>query len=477
MGEVRAARCFLACVALAGGVRAWQLVGTTPAWWNDSQDFLDASHAGLFSLERWAGPRTAAAPLVLWLAGGDVSIYVMLQAVIATLCWAALATSVWTVVRGRRARWGAAFAVVAFSCTVPVTMWERSVLSEGLATATLALVVAALVQTARGLTPHRAAALLAAVAAWLATRDTHAVVVLVGAAALGALALAGWWWRGGRGGRRSGDGHGHAAGSASAEAGGLRRVQRLAALACGLAGLGLLATAAAAHGERYAYPLRNVFQVRVLPYPDRVAWFEDHGMPQAELLAGPDAPAPSALPGQAPVVFLADGDPTLRPWLDWVATDGRATFAAWVATHPGYVLTELTRDPERSFNNAGGDRSFYSPGDLRVVPWVTDPFVPSRPLALTVAVGAAAWAVRRRRWRSPLVVAGAVTVALAAPHALVSWHSDGMETARHLLIPVLQLHLAALLMVFGATTAASAGPSEGSEPGTAAVPATVDGHE
>jgi hypothetical protein len=42
------------------------------------------------------------------------------------------------------------------------------------------------------------------------------------------------------------------------------------------------------------------------------------------------------------------------------------------------------------------------------------------------------------------VLAGVAAVALAVPHALVSWHSDGTETARHLVVPVLQLHLGAL---------------------------------
>jgi hypothetical protein len=42
---------------------------------------------------------------------------------------------------------------------------------------------------------------------------------------------------------------------------------------------------------------------------------------------------------------------------------------------------------------------------------------------------------------APLLVVGAATVALALPHALVSWHSDGMETARHLMVPTLQLYL------------------------------------
>ena len=35
------------------------------------------------------------------------------------------------------------------------------------------------------------------------------------------------------------------------------------------------------------------------------------------------------------------------------------------------------------------------------------------------------------------------------PHGLTAWHSDGMETARHLVVPSMQLHLGVLLMALG----------------------------
>jgi hypothetical protein len=422
-GPVGVLVAFAALAAAVAATRVWQLSGRQPLWWNDSEDFLASSRLGLFGLERWAGTRTVAAPIVLWLAGGDPDRYVFWQAVVATVCWSALAASVWTVVPGRRARWAAALAVVAFSCTVPVVMWERSVLSEGLAAASLALVVAAGLQLARGVTSWRVTAVLAAVVVWLTVRDSHASVVLVAAVALGAAVV----WRRGR----------------------LRRTGPLVGLACGLLVAGVLATVATLHGDRYAYPLRNVFEARVLPYPDRVAWFADHGMPQADRFAGPGALTPYREEGQAPVVFVADEDPTLQPWLEWVERDGRGAFATWLATHPAYVLAEPLHDPERTFNNARGDRSFYAPADLREVPLVTEVLMPSRALAIVVAAALAGWAARRGRWRSPLVLAGAAAVALAVPHALVSWHSDGMETARHLVVPVLQLHLGVLLVVAG----------------------------
>jgi hypothetical protein len=433
---VRTALVFLASAAALAAVRAWQLVGREAVWWNDSADFVASAHTGLFSVERWAGPRTAAAPLVVSLARFAPRTYVSWQAAIAVACWAALATSVWSVGAGR-ARWVGPLAVVAFACTVPVTMWERSVLSESLAASTLALTLAAVLQLARGVTARRVVAVLAASVLWLITRDSHAAVVLIAAVAVGVgLVVAEWRGRG----RPADDG------SKARD----RAVGGLILLACWLFALGGVAWVAASHGHRYVYPLRNVFEARVLPYPDRVAWFADHGMPQADRFTGPDAPEPAVRAGgDAPVVYVADDEPDMQEWRAWVAQHGRGLLAAWMATHPAYLVTEPLRDPERTFNNAEGERSFYAPADQRTLPLVTDVLVPHRWAALTVVVAVAAWATRRRRWRSPLLLVGAGTVALALPHALISWHTDGMETARHLMMPALQLYLGALLMVLG----------------------------
>src|SRR4029453_16637569 len=140
----------------------------------------------------------------------------------------------------------------------------------------------------------------------------------------------------------------------------------------------------------------------------------------------------------------------MQPWLEWIDRDGRSPFLLWMVTHPGYGLEEPWRNPERTFNDAAGDRSFYAPLNLRGVPLVTGLLFPPRLVGLGLGFAAAAWAVRRGRYRSPVFVMGAVTAALAAPHGLISWHSDAMEAARHLVVPVVQFHLGVLLMLVGA---------------------------
>ncbi len=422
--------------ALVGGlVRWWQVHGTGTLRWNDTADFLASSRAPWWSQELWVGARPPLMPIVLKLLGGGLRLFIVFQCAVAALCWAALAAAAWAVVGGRRGPYVAAGLILAFSLTVPVVLWDQSALSESLAVSLLALTVAAGLQVAA--LPSRGAVinLLAATAVWLLVRDSTAVVALLGGAALvGMLAV-----RHVRDRRRGG-------------AGPALRTP-VAALAVGVLVLGFAATVASSRGQRQVYPLRNVLEVRVLPYPERVRWFADHGMPQAEEFVGDEARRPFEEAGRAPVVYITDGDPDLRPWFAWLAEDGRATFTRWLATHPWYVLDEPFRAPERTFNNAAGDRSFYASPDQRRVPLVDRQLAQRTWVVGAVALLAVGYATARRRITPPLVT-GAVTAALAVPHGLLAWHLDGMETARHLVVPALQFHLGALLVVIGLLPAA-----------------------
>jgi hypothetical protein len=333
-----------------------------------------------------------------------------------------------------------------------VTMWERSVLSESPGISSLALVVAAGLQVARGATWTRVALLAAAAVPWLALRDTHAVVALVGGGlVLGTVAVSVAVDR--RRARRAsgagpaGDGPDGSTPTSTSAAGRASR-RRWAVLGAGAVGLGVLVLVGASHGERQGFPTRNVYEVRVLPYPERVRWFADHGMPQADEFVGPEGREPSQEPGSPPVVYVPDDDPELRAWLDWVEDDGRTALARYALTHPAYLVAEPLRVPERSFNNALGDREFYRALDHREVPLV-DTLLARRTLEVVLVAGlAVGWAIGRGQV-GPALATGACTALLAVPHGLVAWHSDGMETARHLVVPALQFQLGVLLVLVG----------------------------
>lgn len=428
---------FVVALVVGATVRAWQMWGLGTLEWADTADFLTTSEAGWASLDLWAGERPPGTAVLLKLVGGDATAYAVVQAAIAAACWGALAASVLAAIRGRVAGPLAALAVVALSLTTPATMWDRSALSESLALSLLALVVAAGLRMALGATRRRAGLLAGAVALWVAVRDTHAGVVLVGGAALAVVVAAGWLVEQ----RRRADATDAVDRSPPA-------LGAWAGVAAAAVGVGVVAGWASTHGERHVFPLGNVYEVRVLPYGDRVEWFADHGMPQAEVFAGPGARPPHVQPNGVPVVYVPEDDPDLEPWLAWLERDGRATFARYAATHPTYLALEPLRSPERAFNNALGDRGFYVPQDMRRVPLVDRVVAPPTALVLAVATGVLGWLIGRGRW-SPAMATGLVVVALAVPHGLVAWHSDGMETARHLVVPAMQLHLGVLLMAIG----------------------------
>lgn len=413
----------IGAVVMAVGLatRIWIRAGAAPLVWNDSADYLASSKAPLLSMDRLAGLRPLLLPSVLGAVGQDLTRLVQVQEVAAAVAWGLLAAAAASTVQGVGRQAGAATAVLALSLAWPISMWDQVVLTESTALTTFALFAAAGLSFASRQTPARAALLVAAAALWLVARDSHVVPV----AATGLLLL----------------------GLACRRATAGRRL--LALTGAYLVALGLLISGAAQYGHRDRQPVEHVYAVRVLPYHDRVAWFARHGMP--------DAPALEAVPeavdlklGLAPYTPIPP-DPRWARWRRWLATDGRRTYLAYVASHPTYVVTEPSRQPERVFNNVGG-LAGYRPLALREVPLLATLAYPPSALALSAAaLGALVLVVRRRTW-GPLAWTGAVLVLTWIPHVAVVWHSDGMESTRHLLLPGVQLRTGALLLVLAALT-------------------------
>jgi hypothetical protein len=423
-----------AVTALVGlWIRSWQLHGLEAMGWQDTHDYYQSSLSPWLSADLWAGLRTPAIPVLFKLTGGDGQNAMALQAVIAALCWGALATAVAAALPAGWRRWAAAALVIGVSLTSRTTMWDQSLLSETLALAFLALVAAAALQLAREVTPWRAAALVAASALWVAVRDAPSVALLAGAVAIGIVAVA----------TRP-----HPPG----------RAEILAVTAVGLVAVAAVTMIAADHGGRGVQPLEHVFAVRILPYPDRVDWFADHGMPLADEIEALGPPAP-VIPGGPLLKGVPDAkaDRDFAPWHDWVRRSGQRTLLMWMATHPGYVVGEPRENPERSFNNAEGDLEFYRSPEFRDVPLIG---LLSVRTAWLIPVGLllAAALIWFARLGSPLVLVGIILAATSIPHGVAAWHSDGMETARHLVVPGMQWRLGILLLAAALLSRGAATP-------------------
>ncbi|WP_426572925.1 hypothetical protein [Aquihabitans sp. McL0605] len=406
-------------VVLGYLTRVWVRASAGPLVWNDSADYLASAHTPLWSVDRLLGPRPILMPLVLSASHLSLEHLVEAHDAVAAVSWGLLAGVTAGCFRGGWRPVVAGGAVLVFSLTWPITMWDQQVLTESLALSTFALLAAAGVWFARHRTPARGAWLVVAATLWLVARDSH--IIPVAAVGLGLV------------------------GAAVARFTGPRRTVVLTGGF--LVAVAFLAAGSAQYGHRDRQPIEHVYVARVLPYPERVEWFAHHGMPEARALeALPEVVDPGGLHATYTPV---DAAPAWDRWRAWLDRDGRRTLLAYTAAHPSYVWSEPEEQPERVFNNGVG-LATYRPLDLHEVPWIATVFAPGVPLVAVVAAGAVTTLVVRRLPWTALATVGAVLALTSAPHALVVWHSDGMESARHLLVPTVQLRTGVLLLLLAA---------------------------
>jgi hypothetical protein len=391
-----------------------------PLVWGDSKVYAAMAHRAVWSRALWAGARPPLTPLVLKLVGNG-SAMVTAQAVVAALAWGTLAWTAGRLVASGWRRVAVTFLVLGFATTAPVAQWNRSELSESLSMSLLALVFAGFIWTARRPTWPRVAATVVACLGFAATRDAQVWTVGILALVAGTYALIALANR------------------------------RGTALRAGVLAVCLLAVAALCESgtlssDRTSPDTADVLFVRVFPFPDRVAWFADHGMPQAGRVDQLAAETP-VTPGDVKVVGFSLHEPGFGPLEHWIRTEGGHTYLLWLATHPWYVVSEPLQRPERAFNFAHGDLAFYGPATHAAASPLTKLLWPPllellvlSALALYLGIVSEAW--RAATWRVVVVL---TLVGVAA--MLVAWHGDGQEVTRHTVEGFAQVRLGVWLLL------------------------------
>ncbi len=382
--------------------------------WQDTRSYEQVGSLPLWSTGFWFGQRPPLVPL-LWKLTGSPTAFVVVQTLIAALSWGFLVLTVGRAVpRGLR-RALACFAVLAFATTLPVTLWNRSVLSETLSLSAVAVLFAVAMRLAERPTRRWVVALVA-VALWAgAARDSGiALPVLLALVAVYLLLRGRHGWR-----------------LPAVGAVGLALVVVICAIGFSVSG-------------RTDQNVEDVLYVRVFPYPARVSWFAEHGMPQSGLvdeLARLEARHPTT---GAPVVAPDLASKQFAPLEHWVGTDAPSTYGLWLVTHPWYVVSEPLVAPTRAYNFAGGDLSFYAGSDP--VPSGLEPVLwPAWPWLLVLSVAVIVAASLRRMWGDPRLRATILLAVLGIPVMLIVWHSDGQEVTRHTIEGLAQLRLGVLL--------------------------------
>lgn len=391
----------LGLVLLAGAIRVWAVLAATPVITPDTFAYARQSRLPLLSTAFWGSQHPPLLPL-LWkpLPGllasaapvqiGDLSLALILNALVGAACFGYLALTVSRLARTEPGRWAVLTAVLALSLAPDVAGWDASGLSESISLSLVALVVALAIRYA--LAPGRRVAgglALAVVAATLA-RDTNLPLCLLGL--LPVLVAV-----------RS-------------------HIRLLTAALVLAAALSLVGQQA---GRRSETPTRNAIAAAIAD-PGAARWFRAHGMPVVpgtrEMLVW--RPAGSYPPG-----------PDARALARWVRAHARTTWLEYLLSHPSRTLsirTELGRiyDPPlrylRPYWGVSGHGLFLHG------PW----------LLLLAALGAAgAWVRRRDRETLVLLAFAAATL----PLAVLIWDADALELDRHAIVIPVVAQLAALV--------------------------------
>ncbi len=394
----------------------------------DSASYLVKAASPLWSLDFYFGDgRFVIVPLVYKLAAllcpsnDCLTASQLVLSLVAWLyfAWAATtrAAAGWVAV----ASWGA---VLALGLTGAVIQWDTAILSESVTTSAWVAVVAAWLRLAEGVTGRRVAWLLAISAVWSLTREANSLMLMPLGVVLVCWSF--WYLPAGR--------------------------QRIACwlIASTWVAFVVVTFTISGHGERWFIPMLNVVGKRVLPAPDRTAFYQARGMPlngalrrmTGEVASGKD------------LAFF--NDPDLEAFRNWLRARGRRTYADDLLTHPVRTLTEPLQDvgyficPDLS--------PYVPPGYRPVLPDLGRSFcVPSRATAVvagTFLVGTTllvlAWLRRQREPRAD----GFWIVTIAAllmgwqPFVWLTWHIiGGMEVSRHVLSGTLELRVGSVLLM------------------------------
>ena len=422
------------CLLAFMGYRIGAAVSSSPAVWQDSLGYKAVAAHGLLSSQLWAGARSPLAPLLMKLTG-SFDAYGVLQGVLGALAWAFAAYTASRLVRASWRKPLVTAVVLGFAATPLVVIWDGSALSESPSLSVLALLWACGIWLVRRFTWPRFVALALCAIAYCGLRDADAIttgvvgLVLTGTAFFRVIRGTGVEPAGGRLRLREN----------------WRRARHPAAVGVMLLAIALVSEGAAASSHRTP-KVEDAFAVRIFPYPDRVAWFESQGMPQAQdvrLMALATRPAP----GMAPVVKPDLDDPRWRALATWFRQDGQSEYDLFLLFHPGYVLTAPFASPPLTFNDFAGNVFGYTPSGYALAPWLGGLLAPNRFVEWALAELALVVAVRRRVWRLPWWRFTVFFAGLGLVSMLLAWHGEGMEATRHTVEGNVEVRLSVLLLL------------------------------
>jgi len=385
-------------------------------WTADSIDYVRPATFGLFNLEFWTAARPWGISLFYTLTGDSLVKINILQVAFSSISWLALA---WIFIQSLRSQWvkTGGFVLILGLSLVPITqLWNHVVWSESIAISLMILTFGLWISLLQRWHWFKFLALFFALGVWFHARETNAYLGL--GIALGLLLI-----------------------------GLFKRRQRFYWLiSLFFVGFFILNNAVSEMQllPRWAYPLVNVILQRILPEPEYVRFFTDHGMPiTPELLA---------LSGEYAFSnwFAVFNHEEFRKFERWLFASGRGTYIRFLMTHIFYTFLRPLQDIETILTpiliSYSSER--YSPSLPDLINEILYPVRWFWGYLWISLAGAGAFISTKIIIKKTSGVFWGVCAffVLTFPHFLLVWHGDAMEVPRHAVQANIQFHLGILLI-------------------------------
>jgi hypothetical protein len=379
----------------------------------DGLDFLRVSRQPLFSGRFWASTRAPIFPLLLRLLPGHVHWIRLTHFGIAALCWLVLAALLGARMRTVAGRAVLFTAVLLLSATVQVTIWNGMAMAESLSLSLMVLSLAVVLLVPVRWTWPGIAALVGVGLLFVFVRDTNALLAMALAAAI-ALGVA------------------------------LRRVPvRALVPSVSLVVLSIAAMASSSSGDRWLQPMHHVVKDRVLVSASAREWFEDRGLPDADLVLSPA--------GDDYVrygVFWRDR--RFDDYRDWLRAHARSALLTYTVRHPSFLGRGRFAAPSSWAGPSPSVRHYQ--GYLQTRPalgavgnaivWPESPWI-VYPMELLALLSGAALLVFDRE-RRVIAAFGVASIVLGMVLVVAAVNLDTAETPRHVIVQMAMARLGVL---------------------------------
>lgn len=381
----------------------------------DTVSYLRISQETLSSAEFWTDARPFVFPLLLKLAGQDVSVAATSQLIFSILAWGLLAFFVATSFKHSWLKLFSFVVLLSLSLVRYLASWDYVMMTESLSISWLVLFIALGIWLGYGWKAYKVTLLVIAGFFLAFTRDTNAYLLLMLSGVLFISVLFRW------------------------------SSPRILVLILAFAGIFLLNNYASDLGSRWVFPMNNNVGRRILPDSQALDFFRACGMPVTQNLLA----LTNEFANGSDRAFY--NDPALHTYREWLDRYGKSCYMKWLVIDPVRSIGDAISQFENliRFEKVS---TFFARSYHPIIPNFVERFLyPKRFIIVLwfVLSFGMLLAMYKQAWKINTLWGAYILLCLTLiPHLFVTWHGDAMAPERHALSVGLQMALCFWFLIF-----------------------------